>query len=399
MSRLFYKIGVALYFLAINIASLWNSKARKWTSGRKDLFEKLKSQIPEKKSKRYWFHCASLGEFEQARPLIEHLKEKNDCSIIISFFSPSGYNIRKNYELADVVTYLPIDSNKNAKKFIDIIQPDEVIFIKYEFWASFIFEIKRRNIPLKGISVIFRPSQPYFKWYGSYFRKILKAFDCLYLQNEESASLLNAYGLSNHKVTGDTRYNRVIKIAEQSQINKKIESFKGDQKLWILGSVWEEDMKIIGPFINEQLESDFKILLAPHHIEDANIKVLTSFFDQNDMVRYTQYNPRDKEKKIMILDTMGELASAYKHGDIAYVGGGFKTGLHNTLEPAAHGLLVIFGPKYEKFDEAKALLKNGFAYSVNTKNDLSKISFNSSKEKMLQTKKYLSSKSVKLSLF
>lgn len=371
MSKLLYQIGVRLYFLAISIASLWNVKAKKWKQGRKNLLNIIQKEIPDKvDKKRYWFHCASLGEFEQARPLIEALKKKEDCSVVISFFSPSGYEIRKNYELADYVTYLPANSNKNAKKFIDLIQPDVVVFIKYEFWASFIFECQSRKIPIYGVSVIFRKNQPFFKWYGAYFRKILFAFNHLFLQDQNSAELLNSIGLNDFTIVGDTRYNRVLSIAENPEPNDIIEQFKGDKKLLIAGSVWPEDMKVLTPFIKESLNDEFKIIIAPHNIDASGVKEITSFLEGCSFNCITENNNNFQNDRILILDTMGQLASAYHYGNIAYVGGAFKTGLHNVLEPAVFGLPVVFGPQYQKFNEAKLLIENGFAKSVKSTDEI-----------------------------
>lgn len=376
MSKFVYQIGVRSYFLAIRLASTWNAKAKKWVQGRKNLFDIIEKEIPEKKGKtRYWFHCASLGEFEQARPIIEALKKKEDCSVVISFFSPSGYEIRKNYDLADYVTYLPVCSQKNAKVFIDLVQPDKVIFIKYEFWASYIFECQSRKIPIYGVSVIFRKDQPFFKWYGTYFRKILFAFNHIFLQNQRSANLMAQIGYNQYSVSGDTRYNRVLAIAENPEINVAIEQFKGDKKLLIAGSVWPEDMKVLTPFIKESLGDDFKIVIAPHNIDASGIKEITSFLNGISLNYISRNNKNNEEERVLILDTMGQLASAYYYGDIAYVGGAFKTGLHNVLEPAVFGLPVIFGPHYDKFNEAKLLIEKGFAKSIRNNEEM-KLYFN-----------------------
>lgn len=396
MSFVIYKIGTTAYFIAIRIASLWNKKAQKWIKGRKNWEEQTRLKVPKKKSKRYWIHCASLGEFEQARPLIDHLKKEEECSIVVSFFSPSGYEIRKEYNRADAVLYLPSDSKRNAKKFLDLVDPDVVYFIKYEFWASYIFETQKRNLPLFGISIILRPDQIYFKSYGGYFKKILKAFDHLYIQNEETGELLKSIGINTYNVSGDTRYNRVFEIARSSTENETIANFKGSHKLLIMGSIWKEDMEILSGFLNRELPDHYKALIAPHNIDKESINKITKYLKQEEIALYNEFTTDNQSNKFLILNTMGNLASAYRYGNLAYVGGGFKTGLHNTLEPASHGLPVIFGPDFKKFDEANLLIKNGFAVSIKNPEEFHAAFWKFEKNDQLNVKEFIHEQQVDL---
>ncbi|HEY8367288.1 MAG TPA: glycosyltransferase N-terminal domain-containing protein [Bacteroidia bacterium] len=360
-----YSISVQAYFAGIKLASLFNTKARLWVEGRA-----LKSYPSEfkKNGKCYWFHCASLGEFEQARPLIEAIKKREECSIILTFFSPSGYEIRKNYSYADWVGYLPYDNENDCKRFLDIFKPDFVFIVKYEFWFVMLKEIQARSIKLYLISGLFRPNQLFFKSYGSWFKDILSKFDYLFVQNKESLKILNQNGIKNAEFCGDTRLDRVLEIKAQTPKNPILENFSKGEKLLIFGSVWPQDLPILKQVIKNNSEK--RILIAPHNLHDDFIQDLLNI-SPNESQRYTKYNS-EQESRILVLDTMGMLASAYSLGDIAYVGGGFGKAVHNTMEPAAFGLAIVFGPKYTKFYEAVQLKELGAAVSFHSKDECSK---------------------------
>jgi 3-deoxy-D-manno-octulosonic-acid transferase len=365
--RLIYVLGVKLYGAAVRIASLWNPKARKWLKGREESFKKLTAfqTRPSSLVARhpvYWFHCASLGEFEQGRPLIEALKAKEDCSVVITFFSPSGYEIRKNYELADLILYLPEDSKKNARNFLDAVKPDGIFFIKYEFWAAYIFEAQRRKIPLYSVSAVFRENQFFFKWYGGYMRKVLSAFTKIFVQDERSQKLLGSVKIPS-VVSGDTRYDRVMANASKAKRFPLIDGFAAKARILVCGSVWADDLNVLSPPLN-QLSAGWKIIIAPHEISDTYIRELESRFKSKTTVRYSQLSDQNQASEILIIDNIGMLMHLYGYGNMAYVGGAFKTGLHNILEPASFGLPVIFGPHHQKFPEAQLFIDNGIGFSV-----------------------------------
>lgn len=361
---LFYNISLFLYRLAIHIAALRNAKAKNWIEGRKNII-KLIASILHPNEKRIWIHCSSLGEFEQGRPIIEAIKEKHpQYKIVLTFFSPSGYLVRKNYQLADYVFYLPMDGKSNAANFIKYVNPSLAIFVKYEFWYYYLSRLKKQNIPTIIVAATFRPSQPFFKWYGGFFRKILKTFDFLFVQEYNSKELLAKIGLNeNVIVSGDTRFDRVAAIAKSAIKLPLIETFKEQSQLLIAGSTWQEDEKILAACF-DQMPQNWKLIIAPHEIETTRIKQVQSLFGE-DAVLYSEYNDSSQGKRILIIDNIGMLSSLYSYGAIAYVGGGFqKGGIHNTLEPAVFGLPVIFGPIYEKFVEAVDLVNKGFGFSI-----------------------------------
>lgn len=355
--KLFYSLGVNAYYFAVLIASIWNPKAKKWIQGRKKVWADLENFSPSKNV--YWFHCASLGEFEQGRPLIEEFKRLEDCQIVLTFFSPSGYEIRKNYDLADLVIYLPKDSSRNAKRFIDKIQPSKVFFIKYEFWANYIFECKNRNIPIYLISGLFREDQIFFKGYGGFMRKILQSFDRIFVQNDDSNALLNGIGIPSI-VTGDTRYDRVMQNAEKVSSYNEVKAFCGASKVLICGSIWQEDLEVIKAKINDLI--DWKVIIAPHEISEKFISQIENSINRP-TIRYSNIGDLSSEE-VLIIDNIGMLMNLYQYGNAAFVGGGYKTGLHNILEPAAFGLPVFFGTKFEKFPEAFTFLENYIGYTV-----------------------------------
>lgn len=382
---LFYLTGIKIYYLLIAIASMFNPKARFWIRGRKGIFNKLEQELSSNE-KIAWFHCASLGEFEQGRPLIEAFKEKyNDYKILLTFYSPSGYEIRKNYEGADYIYYLPLDTPQNAKQFLNIVNPKVVFFIKYEFWYFFIKEIGKREIPLFLVSGIFRKQQRFFKRYAIRSKKMLSYFKLFFVQNEDSAQLLKSIGLENVEVTGDTRFDRVYTIAKSSKNLPLIENFKGNNKLLIAGSTWKPDEDLLIKYINES-KSDLKVIIAPHEIHLENItRIIKSINANLKSLKYSEANNENiTDANVLIIDNIGLLSSLYKYGDIAYIGGGFGKGIHNILEAATFGMPLLFGPNYLKFKEAVDLKKQGGAISIRNYKE-----FEMSLSKILNNTEYL----------
>lgn len=366
---LLYHLFLWLYRNAIRIASLFDEKARQWRVGRHDIIQKIKTTLPHHEE-RVWIHCASVGEFEQARPLIEKIREQYPKrKILITFFSPSGYQQFKDYPLADYVFYLPFDGRRRSAQFVQIVNPSVAIFVKYEFWYYYISRLYHSQRPIILISGTFRPEQSFFKWYGGLFRKMLRRFSFFFLQDNQSKRLLSSIDIQgNVAVTGDTRYDRVNTIAQQAKKFPEIETWKGDSNLLIAGSTWQEDEILLQPFLST-FPQNWKLLLAPHEIDAKHLHELATLFGE-EAVFYSQLQPQQKNQ-VLIIDNIGMLSSLYRYGDIAYIGGGFqKGGIHNTLEPAVFGLPVIFGPVYKKFIEATLLVENGFAFSVKNYEEL-----------------------------
>ncbi|HZL76529.1 MAG TPA: glycosyltransferase N-terminal domain-containing protein [Bacteroidales bacterium] len=361
--RLLYNTGIFLYSAIAWIISPFNRKAAEWVNGRKNWYDKLKQKvIPGEKY--IWIHCASLGEFEQGRPVIESLKrERPACHILLSFFSPSGYEIRKDYPLADIICYLPYDTPGNAEKFISLVNPSIAILVKYEFWYNFISGLNRKNIPLYLISGIFRKEQHFFKWYGGFFRDMLRKFARIFVQDKESSDVLGAIAITNVTVAGDTRFDRVAAIAAKAKEIPQIELFREDQKLFLAGSSWKQDEEIIARYINSHPET-MKWIFAPHEIDRENIERLEKLFTVKS-VRFSEFSVDSKDARVMIIDNIGMLSSAYRYAGIAAVGGGFGKGIHNILEPACWSIPVLFGPNYGKFREAIDLINLGGAKSFN----------------------------------
>ncbi len=355
-----YTIGLRLYFIAVYIASLFNQKAGQWINGRK-------KQVVISIEGSIWFHFASLGEFEQGRPILEAIRATYfDKKIVVSFFSPSGYEVRKNTPLADYVYYLPLDTEKNATEFINAIQPDMVIFTKYEYWYHYFNEVHKRNIPLYIISGIFRPKQVFFKWYGGLHRQILSFVTRFFLQDEASKQLLQNIGITNTTVSGDTRFDRVWANALNARQIPGIAEFINGQKVFIAGSTWPQDEALLARL--PALYPNWKFIFAPHEIGEEKINNLIGLLQEGTAIRYSQLAPENLTSQIphlksLVIDNIGMLSSLYAYGNIAYIGGGFGAGIHNTLEAAAYGLPVIFGPNYHKFNEARELiaLKAGFS--------------------------------------
>ena len=363
--RLIYNLFIYLYSFAIAFYAAFNNKANLWINGRKHWKKKLQ-QIDFKGQSVYWFHCASLGEFEQGRPLIEEIKAKGNGKILLTFFSPSGYELRKNYKNADWVLYLPADTIANAKYFVQCVQPKAVFFIKYEFWFNYLIELKDKKIPVFLISGIFRQNQHFFKWYGAWSRFQLKAFSYFFVQNQTSLSLLQSVGYDNAILAGDTRFDRVLQVMQKSKRFETIDAFTKDHFVVVAGSTYVDDEKLLQASFQKLISEGFKLkfILAPHVVSPNRIDEIESMFGQNNCVRYSQISSSTMDKKVMIVDNIGMLSALYSYANIAYIGGGLGKGIHNTIEAAVYSIPLLFGSKYHKFDEAKALVKVGAAFVV-----------------------------------
>ncbi|HEY9003450.1 MAG TPA: glycosyltransferase N-terminal domain-containing protein [Mucilaginibacter sp.] len=360
---LFYNLGIRFYFILIFIASFFNKKAKLWINGRKNTDYK-------QFSKSAWFHFASLGEYEQGLPvLIAYRKKYPHTKIIITFFSPSGFEIRKNTPHADAVYYLPLDTKSNARKFIDAIDPAIAVFTKYEYWYHFFDELHEREIPLYLISGIFRPDQIFFKWYGGLHRKMLNCVTRFFVQDENSKHLLQGIGISYVSVSGDTRFDRVWANAQNPKSFPAIAEFTQGKKTFIAGSTWPEDEQLLAKLATDH--PDWKFIFAPHEIKDEKINRLIELLPANSSIRHSQLTT-DYSPQTLVIDNIGMLSSLYQYGQIAYIGGGFGVGIHNTLEAAAFGLPVIFGPNYDKFKEAKDLIALQVGFSITDENGLKK---------------------------
>ncbi len=366
--KLIYIISIQTYKILTKLVSPFILKAKQRILGLKNQKNKT-FNIDE--NKRIWFHCASLGEFEQGRPLIEKIKKENpETKIILSFFSPSGYEIRKNFSLADEVCYLPFDSRKNAKEFILKYKPDIAIFVKYEFWHFFINELKLNNIPTFLISGIFRKNQMFFKAYGQFFRKILRDFTYIFLQDENSKLLLDSINIKNSEISGDTRFDRVYEISKNLLNIELIDYFKKKSKIFIAGSTWNEDIEIIAEFINNQ-SAGIKTIIVPHETTEESINKIKSLITRK-TIRFSELNNTNSvDYDCLIIDKIGILSSLYGYSDIAFIGGGFGKGIHNTLEAAVFGIPILFGPNYKKFKEAKDLISLNAAFCVESSSDFS----------------------------
>jgi len=373
----FYTLSIRFSVFLAHIIALFYPKTRKWVEGQ-EARGALSFRVDENSNALVvWIHAASLGEFEQGRPVIEALRnDYPQARIVLSFFSPSGYEIRKDYDQVDEVRYLPADTPRNVKRFLDEIRPDVALFIKYEFWYNYLHELKKRQIPTLLFSAIFRPNQLFFKPYGGFYRNMLFCFDKILVQNEASRQLLNSIGYSSVTVAGDTRLDRVVQIAKQAKRYPEIEAFKDTDPLLVIASAWPDDMEVLIPFLN-QWDAPLKVIIAPHEINPEQIeqwqKALIKKSERFTVCRLqlgkevssldTLHSPLD----ILFLDTIGMLASLFRYADFAYVGGAFKDGLHNTMEPAVFGIPIFFGqPYYKKFQEALDLLQLGGATTLST---------------------------------
>ncbi len=363
-----YTIGIRLFTVITKIAGLFNQKAKLFTEGRKNVFNEI-SNCLSPHDNPIWFHFASLGEFEQGRPVLERIKSLYpETKIVITFFSPSGYEIRKNYAGAEGVFYLPMDTPSNAKRFIEMVNPRLAIFTKYEFWFHYFNALHKKNIPLYLISSIFRSNQPFFKWYGGFNRKMLKFITHFFVQNQESATLLKSININNVSISGDTRFDRVYENAISPKKIKEIELFSANYPIFIAGSTWLPDEKLIASLA--EIYPDWKFIIAPHEVDDAHIREIEGIFPNALKFSALSSQFAENPSQILIIDNIGMLSSLYQYAKIGYIGGGFGVGIHNTLEAAAFGLPVIFGPKYDKFQEAKDLITIGSAKSVNTVEEL-----------------------------
>ncbi len=367
--RFIYKIGIRLYFLLIILVAPFNIKARRWLKGRQGIWRKIRLNIKPGDSV-VWIHCASLGEFEQGRPIIEEIrKTMPEKKILLTFFSPSGYELRKNYEGAHCVTYMPLDTRFNAWLFMNLVKPEMAFFIKYDYWYYFLRTLKKKKIPTYLVSAKFRRDQVFFKWYGMWYRSVLKFFTVLYVQNEESRRLLNVIGIKNVEVTGDTRFDRVFAISKRSVEYPWLEPFALGKKVIVAGSTWEKDEQLLIDYIN-QSGPEVRFILAPHEISEKKLIRIIELIEHTS-VRFTD---NDKSSylnaKVLIVDTIGHLSSLYRYGRIAYIGGGFGKGIHNILEAATYGLPVVFGPKYKKFMEAVEMVERKSAFSINNYEEL-----------------------------
>jgi 3-deoxy-D-manno-octulosonic-acid transferase len=369
--KVLYNLGIFLFSLLAHIAAPFNSRASLWVKGRKNWIKKIAEKI-KPGDRVIWIHCASLGEFEQGRPVIEAIKnELPQFKVLITFFSPSGYEIRKNYSNADCISYLPSDSPGNAASFINLVKPEYAIFVKYEFWNNYISALYSNKIPLYLISGIFRPDQHFFKWYGSFFRTMLAKFERIYVQDQQSLELLKSIGTEKVSVAGDTRFDRVVQIAATAGKIKALEQFRGNEKLFLAGSSWKQDEEIITNYVN-QFPSAMKWVFAPHEIDESNIVRLEKLLKVK-YVRFSKFNEASADSRVLIIDNIGMLSSAYGYAYIAAIGGGFGKGIHNILEPACWGIPVVFGPKYKNFKEAVDLLKSGSARSFGTFSEFKEI--------------------------
>ncbi|MBU2950761.1 3-deoxy-D-manno-octulosonic acid transferase [Tamlana agarivorans] len=371
--------------VVLNGGALVNDKLKKGVEGRKNTFNLLNKGI-KPSDKTLWFHCASLGEYEQGLPVFKALRDHfKNHKIILSFFSPSGYEIRKNSPIADVVIYLPLDTKNNAKRFLDIVNPELTIFVKYDIWPVFLIELKKRQGRAILISAAFRENQSFFKWYGKPLREALFAFEHIFTQNEESKNLLKSINYNHVTVAGDTRYDRVTNQLDIDNTLDFIENFKDDKLCVVAGSTWPEGESLLINFINEQANKDLKFIIAPHQIKQEKVKQLQSQL-QVPSVLFSKKEKYDlSEAKVFIIDTIGILTKIYNYADIAYVGGALgQTGLHNTLEPAVFGVPIIIGKHYNKFPEAKALINNGGMFSISSQNEFNSVLLSMIKNKDLR---------------
>jgi 3-deoxy-D-manno-octulosonic-acid transferase len=368
-----YNLSIFLYSILIRLTAPFNTKAKQISKGRKQTFPDLLTKIKHDRP-IVWVHCASLGEFEQGRPIIEAIRKQHPgYQILLTFFSPSGYEIRKNYNLADYICYLPADTKKNAEKLIELVRPEIVFFVKYEFWFHYIHELKKRNIPLYLVSAIFRENQLFFKsspW-GKWYRKMLFSFEQFFVQDDQSVKLLHGVGIKNVTKAGDTRFDRVAEIARNGKSIPLVEKFKGNSLLVVAGSTWKPDEELLIQYIHSHPETKF--IIAPHETKKANVERLISLL-KTPIICYTEATEESvMNNQVLIVDTIGILSSIYKYADLAYIGGGFGVGIHNTLEAAIFGMPIVFGPNYLKFNEATSMVDLGVAFPVNDSPSLNSI--------------------------
>ncbi|MFR2732238.1 3-deoxy-D-manno-octulosonic acid transferase [Hoylesella buccalis] len=350
-----YQVAIYLYLCGVAVASIFSKKVKKMWKGERQALDILKSKV-NPNHQYIWFHAASLGEFEQGRPLIERIRaDYPEYKILLTFFSPSGYEVRKNYEHADIVCYLPIDTIRNARRFLRTVRPCMAFFIKYEFWYNYLHILKHRNVPVYSVSSIFREHQIFFRWYGKSYAGVLRCFTHFFVQNEKSKHLLHTIGIDTVDVVGDTRFDRVLQIKEKAQQLPIVEAFKADKKVFVAGSSWAPDEDIFIPFMNEC--KDWKMIIAPHVISEEHLKRIEEKC-KGKTVRYTATTPEEAaQAQCLLIDCFGLLSSVYHYGEVAYVGGGFGVGIHNVLEAVVWKMPVLFGPNHQRFQEAQELIK------------------------------------------
>ncbi len=366
-----YNIAIYLYLLGVAIAALFDKKVRTMWRGERAAFDKLRREVDPEAS-YVWFHAASLGEFEQGRPLMERLRKLHpEYKILLTFFSPSGYEVRKDYDGADIICYLPLDTPFNARRFLRLVRPVKVFFIKYEFWYNYLHILKHRGVPVYSVSSVFRPDQIFFRWYAREYAKVLRCFTRFYVQNDVSRELLAKIGITDVTVTGDTRFDRVLSIREQAKDLPVVEAFKGDGKVFVAGSSWTPDEDIFIPFFNSH--KDWKLVIAPHVVAEEHLRQIADKLDGR-VVRYTQVTPDEARRAdCLIIDCYGLLSSIYRYGDVAYVGGGFGVGIHNVLEAAVWNIPVVFGPNNGRFIEAQGLKAANGGFEISSKDDFDRI--------------------------
>jgi 3-deoxy-D-manno-octulosonic-acid transferase len=378
MLNLLYNILIHFYGILIRLNALTNTKAELWVKGRKNLFRTLEKKLAEPafahpNRKLIWFHCASLGEFEQGRPVIEAFKQQHpDYLILLTFFSPSGYEVRKQYPMADYITYLPLDTKAHATRFVEMVKPDLVVFVKYEFWFNILNVLKNRNIPTFLISAIFRRNQYFFTWYGSWAVKWLKSYKHIFVQDSESKLLLKTSGIQEVTISGDTRFDRVKAISSASNEIALVSTFTQNHTVLIAGSTWPADEELLVKLLDSSLLR-FRIIIAPHEISTSHIEQLRTRFGTQSILLSEADEVSLQKANVLIVNSIGLLSGLYAYGTMAYIGGGFGQGIHNILEPAAFGLPVVFGPNYQKFREAKELISLGGAFTIQNYDELGTI--------------------------
>lgn len=366
--RILYDIGIRIYWLIILFVSLWNRKARLWLKGRRNWYGKIRKAF-QATDRVIWFHCASLGEFEQGRPVLEACREQfPGHRILLTFFSPSGYEKRKNYSGADHVMYLPLDTGRNARRFLGTVAPEMAVFIKYEFWYHFLKRMNRKGIPVFLASGIFRPGQLFFRWYGGWYRNFLGYFTHIFVQQQASAELLEKHGVGHVTVAGDTRFDRVSRVACTAYEHPAMEAFTSGKVTIVAGSTWEKDEQLLEKAFRE-FPGSVRWIIAPHELSEAHMDRLRRRFPGS--VLFTGIEKEvPPEVQVVIVDTIGRLSFLYRFGTIAYLGGGFGKGIHNILEAAVYGMPVIFGPEYTRFYEAVELVRLGGAFPVRDEGEL-----------------------------
>jgi 3-deoxy-D-manno-octulosonic-acid transferase len=379
-----YNLGIGLYITAIRVSSLFNKKAALWVKGRKNIFSRMQAQL-KPGEKRVWFHCASLGEFEQGRPVIEAFRKRYPSHrVVLTFFSPSGYEIRKNYPGADYIFYLPADTRRNAERFLSLVQPKKAFFIKYEFWYHYISGLHTRNIPAFVVSANFRRDQIFFRSYGGFFRHFLRKISFFFVQNTSSLNLLESIGVRNVLVSGDTRFDRVAQIASSALALPLVEKFRGNHPMLVAGSTWPKDEELLIGLIADIPGDDLRLIIAPHEIHESSIAALEASVQKltgRRAVRYSALQGQDASSySVLIIDNIGMLSALYGYADWAYIGGGFGRGIHNILEAAVFGAPVFFGPNCLKFAEAVELTALGGAFRITSSAEMRQILLNLTKD-------------------